>query len=96
MWPAWPAGVEPHRAVTVTLKLFASLGVHLPPGAREHAVQVEIPQGTSIGELLDRFGVPPEQRHLVLRNGVFVSPAGRAEPLHAGDSVAVWPPVAGG
>jgi molybdopterin converting factor small subunit len=82
--------------VTVTLKLFASLAAHLPQGARDHAVRMEVPEGTSIGTLLDRLGVPPEQRHLVLRNGVFVTPAERARPLRAGDVVAVWPPVAGG
>lgn len=99
MWRVWPPPAEGSTApgtVIVTLKLFASLGRHLPAGARAHAVQVEVEDGTTVSELLDRFGVPPEQRHLVLRNGVFVSPAERASALRPGDSVAVWPPVAGG
>lgn len=82
--------------VTVTLKLFASLVSYLPPGARQHAAVVEVPEGTTVAALLDRFGVPPEQRHLVLRDGVFVTPAARNAPLREGETIAVWPPVAGG
>lgn len=81
----------------VTLKLYASLGTYLPPGAERNEAQMEVADGTTIGELLDRQLVPPEARHLVLLNGLFQPPSRRSGVrLRAGDAVAVWPPVAGG
>ena len=81
----------------VTLKLYASLGVFLPPGAERNEAKVEVGESTSILELLDRHNVPRGSCHLVLLNGIFQAPAVRATVrLKPGDAVAVWPPVAGG
>lgn len=83
--------------ISVTLKLYASLGAYLPPGAARNTAQVETRSGTTIDALLDSQQVPPESRHLVLLNGVFTPRESRATAtLSNGDSVAVWPPVAGG
>lgn len=84
-------------AIPVTLKLYASLGAYLPPGASRNEIALEVAEGTTIKELLDAHSVPRESCHLVLLNGVFQSPAVRASVrLEAGDALAVWPPVAGG
>ncbi len=81
----------------ITLKLFASLSGHLPPSARRNEAEVEVPDGASVQELLDRFKLSREQAHLVTRNGVFVPCSLRGEErLEPGDALAVWPPVAGG
>lgn len=81
----------------VTLKLYASLGGFLPPNSERNEARVEVADGTTIRELLDRHKVPPQACHLVLLNGVFQPPATRGEVhLKAGDALAVWPPVAGG
>ena len=81
----------------VTLKLYANLGEHLPPGASRNAVDVETDEGATPLDLLLRFGVPPESAHLVLLSGVFVAPEQRETTrLSQGDVLAVWPPVAGG
>lgn len=81
----------------VTLKLYASLGQHLPDGAKQNEAQVEIDEGTTIEQLLDRHHVPREACHLVLLNGIFQPPASRSGvALSEGDALAVWPPVAGG
>ena len=81
-----------------TVKLFASLAEYLPPQAKNNAVQIEVPNGeVTISSTLAALKVPPEKCHLVLVNGIFVSPSAR--PNHAikdGDTIAVWPPVAGG
>jgi len=81
----------------VTLKLYASLGQYLPAHAERNQALVEVADGATIRELLDKHLVPPEACHLVLLNGVFQQPAKRAEVrLRDGDAVAAWPPVAGG
>ncbi|MEQ1578150.1 MAG: MoaD/ThiS family protein [Hyphomicrobium sp.] len=81
----------------VTLKLYASLGPYLPDGSTRNQANVDVADGTTIRELLDSYNLPPQACHLVLLNGVFQAPAMRAgAKLKTGDSVAVWPPVAGG
>jgi sulfur carrier protein ThiS len=81
----------------VILKLYASLGAFLPAGAEGNVATVDVPEGTSVLDLLDRHNVPRQQCHLVLVNGIFQPPAARAGArLNAGDHVAAWPPVAGG
>lgn len=83
--------------ISVTLKLYASLGSYLPAGAERNTATVETPSGTSIEALLDAHAVPREACHLVLLNGVFQPRESRsAKIVSDGDAVAVWPPVAGG
>lgn len=83
--------------IPVTLKLYASLGAFLPAHAQRNEAPVDVAEGTSIKDLLERYNVPREACHLVLLNGVFQAPAVRASvKLKPGDAVAVWPPVAGG
>ncbi|MEO1205950.1 MAG: MoaD/ThiS family protein [Pseudomonadota bacterium] len=95
-----PVDVEPTRAgadISVTLKLYASLGVYLPAGSKRNEAKVTAASGTTARALLDAYQVPPEACHLVLVNGVYQAPAQRSEAtLSDGDSLAVWPPVAGG
>lgn len=80
----------------VTLKLFATLSGYLPPEARQNAVELDVEEGTTPMALLERFGVPREAVHLVLLNGVFITPDRRIDAMGPGDVLAVWPPVAGG
>jgi sulfur carrier protein ThiS len=81
----------------VTVKLYASLGEFLPPGAVNHAAVVDAEEGATVEAFLRALGVPGEMTHLVLVNGVYVAPAQRASRcLCDGDVLACWPPVAGG
>jgi molybdopterin converting factor small subunit len=81
----------------IRFKLYASLGRYLPPGSEGNAVEIEVPADTSPHSIIDRFGVPRRLTHLVLVNGVYADKAQRdAAMLKDGDTVAVWPPIAGG
>ena len=81
----------------VQLELYASLMKHLPAEAVRHRVTVEVDPGTTAPALLERYRVPFEQAHLVLRNGIFLHREEREQALlEDGDVIAVWPPVAGG
>jgi sulfur carrier protein ThiS len=81
----------------VTIKLYATLGDYLPAGSKNNRVEVELPDLTTVIAALAPFSLPPKLTHLVLINGVFIVPEARATTrLAAGDTLAVWPPIAGG
>ncbi len=81
----------------VTVKLFASLGDYLPSGAKAHATSLDVNQDATIMSALKVLKVPQQQCHLVLLNGIFVPPSKRqSASISEGDTIAVWPPVAGG
>jgi len=82
----------------ITFKLFATLSQYLPEGSENHSAHVDIEEGTSPNHLMDIYKVPRELAHLVLLNGVYLPPADRDDQslLKEGDTLAVWPPVAGG
>jgi molybdopterin synthase sulfur carrier subunit len=85
--------------VRVVLKLYASLTDYLPAEGRaqRHAVDVQVPPGTTIDTVIERFHLPRRAVHLVLVNGVYVEPGARQRhALADGDHLAIWPPVAGG
>ncbi|MDD5247734.1 MAG: MoaD/ThiS family protein [Rhodocyclaceae bacterium] len=82
----------------VTFKAYAMLSDYLPDAARRtNAVDVEVPEGTTVIDLIERFRLPRAMCHLVLIDGNFVPPAQRdGRVLRAGETLAVWPPIAGG
>ncbi|MFM8555340.1 MAG: MoaD/ThiS family protein [Betaproteobacteria bacterium] len=86
----------------ITFKLFAMLADHLPAqvdgNTREgNAVSFEVPEGTTVQQLVDRFALPAKLVHLVLIDGRYVEPAARAtRVLTDGETLAIWPPIAGG
>ena len=81
----------------LTFKLYASLTRYLPDYAENHAAVIEIDETDAIPEIINRYNVPEEEVHLVLLNGVYLQPEERATVRFAeGDTLAIWPPVAGG
>ena len=81
----------------VTVKLYATLGDYLPPGSKGNRVEVDVVEPVAVDAVLRPFLLPPKLTHLVLVNGVFIPPEARASTcLREGDTLAVWPPIAGG
>ena len=82
----------------ITLKLYATLGELLPPGAYENAAQIDVAQDATLNDIIDRYKVPRDLAHLVLINGLFTCQEDRDRPgtLNEGDTLAIWPPIAGG
>jgi molybdopterin converting factor small subunit len=81
----------------IRLKLYASLGDYLPDDAVDNTIEIDVPVDASPNAVLDRFHVPHTLCHLVLVNGVFAHHSERGSAiLKEGDTVAIWPPVAGG
>jgi len=81
----------------ITVKLFALLGRYLPEGAQQNAAEIEVGDTATPSDVIRALNLPQEYCHLVLVNGHYVAPSQRDDHrLQAGDTVAVWPPVAGG
>lgn len=82
----------------VTLKLYAMLSDYLPAASRgDNSLELEMPEGTRLAQVIERIRLPERLTHLVLVNGLYVAPGDRAGRVLAhGDVVAIWPPIAGG
>ncbi len=82
----------------ITFKLYASLGEYLPADRRRgNEMQLEVPEGSTVLQVIEPFGLPMKLVHLVLVNGHFIPPEQRGtRALVEGDVLAIWPPVAGG
>lgn len=82
----------------VTFKLFAMLQDYLPQaGRKDNALEIDLAEGATIQDVIERFALPPQSCHLVLVDGTFVSPAERTtRVLKEGETLAIWPPIAGG
>lgn len=93
------------NAVRIEVKLFATLREIF--GTKE--MEVAVKKGTNIGELVDLVFDTPERRKRVFDNGklkpsIIILKNGRhiqhldgiETELREGDSVAIFPPIAGG
>lgn len=81
----------------LTVKLYAGLSPFLPPSARDNTLELESAEPLTPATIIARFNLPLELVHIVLVNGIYVKPEDRAGmQLQDGDTLAMWPPVAGG
>lgn len=82
----------------ITLKLFASLASYLPP-TKKNGIEADIivPEGSTIGDMIEFYKIPSKSAHLVMVNGMYVNPDQRLSyVLKEKDALAICPPVAGG
>jgi sulfur carrier protein ThiS len=84
--------------MNITFKLYAGLTDYLPPEVRtSNKLAMDVPEGSNIAGIIERFNLPQKMVHLVLVNGVYVAPEQRfTHVLTEGDVLAIWPPIAGG
>jgi molybdopterin converting factor small subunit len=76
------------NVMELEIKLFANLRKFNPELER-----IEVDDGTTIRELFDKAGIPPSDVAIVLVNGRHAT---LDQPLLDGETVAVFPPIAGG
>lgn len=91
------AQAQPKAGVQITLKLMATLTDYLPQPRQGHQITLDIAPDTTIQDVVERFRLPWKLVHLVLVNGVYIAPDQRdTRVLQEGETLAIWPPVAGG
>jgi sulfur carrier protein ThiS len=73
--------------------LHGGLSQYLPPGARNRRAAVELPEGATVRDALTRLGVPDDVPRILVLDGTL---AAEGAVLRAGQSLGVFPPLAGG
>lgn len=77
----------------IQMILYASLASFLPDGSSGNCCDMEVPEGSTIRDVLDGMKVPAEAPKIFFINGRH---AKQDQQLQEGDRVAVFPPIAGG
>ncbi len=79
----------------IEIKLFANLKKLLPPDAEGRTATLEVEDGLTVAALVEQLQIPKEMAQLVLINGINIE-GEYSRTLQEGDTVSVFPPVAGG
>ena len=86
----------------IQAKLYATLirvvpdriSARYPQSVRAGApLDIELPEGSTLADLVDHLGLPPEKVRVIFVNGRVRQ---RDHVLTAGDEVGIFPPVGGG
>ena len=77
----------------IEVRLFATLVPFLPPDSRDGAAVLEVPEGSTVHDVVRRLGIPADFERVTLLNGGDSAPDARLRP---GDVLTVFPPLAGG
>ena len=79
--------------ITAYVKLFATLRQYRPGLGMGEAFPVELSNGATIGDLIQRLSLPDGEIKIVFVNGLFRD---RTYSLTDRDEVSIFPPVGGG
>jgi len=77
----------------IKLKLFANLRQYLPGASIGEAVEVDIPEPFTLGELATMLKLPPDEVKICFVNGIICE---LDQKINAGDEVGIFPPIGGG
>ena len=77
----------------VEVSLFATLATYLPTPNSGDSVVLEVPEGTTVGDVVASLAIPSDLECLRVVNG---RDAESAQRLEEGDVLAIFPPLAGG
>lgn len=77
----------------VEVHLTATLRAYLPAGTPGDAVVLDVPEGTTVDQVVHSLKIPPGVERLTVVNGRDASPD---QELAEGDVVSLFPPLAGG
>lgn len=78
----------------IEVKLFANLRKKLPPGSSGGKATLTLADGATLTTIINQLSIPMELAQMVLVNGEQTREFDR--PLSEGDTVSIFPPVAGG
>lgn len=77
----------------VEIALYATLSQYLPPGAENRKAVIDVSDGATAREIMTRLGIPQDYPNILLVNG---KQAHSHAVLKDGETLAIFPPLAGG
>ena len=77
----------------VHVKLIATYQRLLPVGTKGNTIEITVPNGTSISQVLSHYGVPLDESSVIVLNGLTVD---LSTPVSEGDMVTAFSAIAGG
>jgi len=77
----------------IQVRLYGTLGSHLPDHNRLTGMVVEIPEGSNVGDLIDHLAVSREKVGIISVDGTLVK---ESETLSSGNFVRMYIPISGG
>ena len=77
----------------VHVKLIASLKRYIPPGTDSDTITLDVPEGSTVAELIAKLGIGEERAKIVVSNGEQLEVA---TVLQEQQEVHLYPPLAGG
>ncbi len=81
-------------SMKISIKLIATYRELLPEGAKGNKIEIDIPVGSTVSDVLSQFGVPLDESSVIVINGLTTLPLSTI--LMDGDEVAAFSAVAGG
>ena len=78
----------------IEVRLFATLRDYVPTHSEKGVVCMDVPDNSSIVDVLTELGIPVAMAFLVLVDGRYESD--RHRKLSDGCVLSIWPPIAGG
>ncbi len=79
--------------IKVECRLYATLRKYTPDYGLGEAMELELPEGTTLAELYELLKVPPGEVKRTFVSGLSKGPS---HALSNGDRVALFPPIGGG
>jgi molybdopterin converting factor small subunit len=73
----------------ITVKLFASLARFSPGGLPGTPFEIDFPESTTVGDVINQLGIPSKETKIFFVNGLI-------RDLKPGDEVGIFPPIGGG
>lgn len=77
----------------VHVKLIANYRAALPPHAKHGVVELDVPETSTVYDVISRFDIPLNDESVIVLNGLTVE---LSAPLQEGDTVAAFSAIAGG
>ncbi len=79
--------------MNVEVRVFATLRRYLPDLAIGEPLPLNVPEGTTLGDICDQIGIPREEIKVIMQNGL---QADFSAPAQDGARIAYIPAVGGG
>ena len=73
--------------------MLANYRAVLPPEAKHGMVELDVPQGSTVYDVISRFPIPLNDESVIVLNGLMTD---MNAPLQAGDIVTAFSAIAGG